>query len=180
MKNSIRFEAESFNELPMRCKEMFFEKMEEYMKNGDNGYKIFNAIGFNYDCCNSPIEKIFCFAFDILCTEKNLLFELFPQFKVIKNGRAYYADFCFLTNTDFSEIYKCENRLKLIIECDGHEYHSSKTQIKRDNERDFNLKASGFEVLHFSGSQIYENPWKCAEQTIDFILSRLGKLTEVA
>ena len=47
MKNSIRFEAESFNELPMRCKEMFFEKMEEYMKNGDNGYKSFNAIGFN-------------------------------------------------------------------------------------------------------------------------------------
>lgn len=180
MGKAFKWETESFNALPMRCKEMFFEKMTEYMVSGNGGYEIFSAIGFDYDCCKSPIEKIFCFAFDILCMEKSLEFELYPQCEIRPGfGKKYIADFCFRTDVDFLDIYTPENGLKLIIECDGHDYHSSKAQIKHDNERDFYLKSAGYEVLHFSGSQIYEDPWKCAEQTISFILEKLGKLTEV-
>ena len=181
MINAYKLETESFNALPMRCKEMFFEKMTEYMVNGNGGYEIFTGIGFDYSLYRSPIEKIFCFAFDILCAERKIKFVLQPQYELKnRNGKKYFADFCFVTDAEFLEIYTPENGLKLVIECDGHEYHSSKTQIKRDNERDYDLKSSGCEVLHFSGSQIYENPWKCADRTIQFILEKLGKLTEVS
>lgn len=181
MEKAFKLETESFNALPMKCKEMFFEKMTEYMMNDNGGYEIFAAIGFDYSFCKSPIEKIFCFAFDILCAERRINFTLQPQYEFKnRNGKKCFADFGFVTDVDFLEMYKPENGLKLVIECDGHEYHSSKTQIKRDNERDYDLKSSGYEVLHFSGSQIYENPWKCADQTVQFILEKLGNLMEVS
>lgn len=72
---------------------------------------------------------------------------------------------------------------KISVDCD--EYDLKKVQKQKwvkkrgTNTREFQGKSAGYEVLHFSGSQIYEDPWKCAEQTISFILEKLGKLTEV-
>ena len=38
---------------------------------------------------------------------------------------------------------------KLIIECDGYEYHSSKENFIKDRKRDRDFKANGMEVLRF-------------------------------
>lgn len=57
-----------------------------------------------------------------------------------------------------------------MIECDGHEFHEkTKEQVIYDNEREYKLKSAGYDVLHFSGSEIYNNPYECAEKTLNYI-----------
>ena len=84
MGKAFKWETESFNALPMRCKEMFFEKMTEYMVSGNGGYEIFSAIGFDYDCSKSPIEKIFVLR-STFCAWKNHLNS--NSIRSVKSGR---------------------------------------------------------------------------------------------
>ena len=37
-------------------------------------------------------------------------------------------------------------------------------------KREYDLKMAGYEVLRFSGSQIYNEPFKCAEDTYNYIM----------
>lgn len=49
--------------------------------------------------------------------------------------------------------------IKLAVECDGHDYHEkTKEQARRDKEKDRYLKSHGWEVVRFTGSEIYEDP----------------------
>lgn len=48
---------------------------------------------------------------------------------------------------------------KIIVECDGRTYHT----IERDSERDKILMKEGYPILHFSGSEIYNNVQKCID-----------------
>lgn len=45
--------------------------------------------------------------------------------------------------------------------------------MQRDNEREFDLKMAGYDVLRFSGTQIYNNPFKCAKDTYYYIVKRI-------
>ena len=68
--------------------------------------------------------------------------------------------------------------IKLIVECDGHEFHEkTKDQVEKRNKRDYNLKMQGFDILHFSGSEIYKDPVGCARKCIDYIIA-LYKLSK--
>lgn len=59
--------------------------------------------------------------------------------------------------------------LKLIIECDGHDFHErTKEQAARDKKRDRRLQQLGFPILRFTGSEIYKNPFCCVNQIMDF------------
>jgi very-short-patch-repair endonuclease len=51
------------------------------------------------------------------------------------------------------------------VECDGYEYHSSQERFTADRRRDRALKAAGYDVLRFSGQEIFHNP---AETGIEF------------
>lgn len=63
---------------------------------------------------------------------------------------------------------------KLIIECDGYEFHQkTRQQVQKDNEREYDLKMAGYEILRFSGSQIYNEPLKCAEDTYNYIMKKI-------
>lgn len=53
---------------------------------------------------------------------------------------------------------------KLAVECDGHAYHSTRDQRGRDADRDRELIAQGWTVIRFTGSQIHENPERCADE----------------
>ena len=62
---------------------------------------------------------------------------------------------------------------KVAIECDGHEFHErTKEQAQRDKERDRQLTLDGFTVIRFTGSEIWRDPMKCAEQ-VDELLDEL-------
>ena len=168
-----------FEQLPQRCKELFFEYMYQSAigKMTSNPGTFVAAKGFYIDKnCQSPIEQILFFAFDIIAfdkeSDKEIVPNLFfvPQQKIIANGYKYIADFYFDSDLLKDDGYKALNNLKLVIECDGHEFHEkTKEQVKRNNERDYNLKLAGYDILHYSGSQIFNDPLKCAVEIHDYI-----------
>lgn len=66
---------------------------------------------------------------------------------------------------DFEIIHKpfsskdAEPSHKIIVECDGHEFHEkTKQQASRDKERDRFLTMEGYTVLRYSGSDIVHHP----------------------
>jgi very-short-patch-repair endonuclease len=59
---------------------------------------------------------------------------------------------------------------RILIECDGHEFHDrTKEQAQRDKSRDRHLTAKGWRVLRFTGSEIYRNAEKCAEEVAQIL-----------
>ena len=68
--------------------------------------------------------------------------------------------------------WRDEDNLKwrrLIVECDGHDYHErTKEQAKRDRSRDRKSVMDGYDCFRFTGSEIWNDPWGCAEQITDW------------
>ena len=54
------------------------------------------------------------------------------------------------------------SKTKIVVECDGHEYHASKEVFVSDRQRDRKLSESGYKVLRYSGSEIYSAPHKAS------------------
>lgn len=133
------------------------------------------------DTIKSPIEQIFITAFDIyiLLNNKENIYLIEQEEEKYKNKK-YYIDFVFKADDYLSNLVlrdKIKNhKYKLAIECDGYEFHQkTKEQVEKDNEREFDLKMLGYDVLRFSGTQIYNNPLKCAEDTYNYIIKRIGE-----
>lgn len=56
----------------------------------------------------------------------------------------------------------------VLVECDGHDFHErTKEQAKRDRQRDRDLQRAGFQVFRFTGSEIFADPFKCAEEAFN-------------
>lgn len=134
---------------------------------------------WNDESIKSPIEQIFITAFDFYCRfENKKRIYLFPQKEVVFKDKKYFLDFEFEAD-DYLSYLVFENKIKnknfkLAIECDGYEFHQkTKEQVQYDNEREYDLKMAGYEVLRFSGTQIYNNPLKCAEDTYNYIIKRV-------
>jgi very-short-patch-repair endonuclease len=77
-----------------------------------------------------------------------------PQVKI---GQ-YRVDFA-LTNIPGVEL------LKVVIELDGQEFHSTPAQRNYDTERDRYLLRRGWQVVHFTGSQINRDCEGCVLET---------------
>lgn len=83
---------------------------------------------------------------------------IIPQFSIGK----YRADFVVLS--------KEAQNLRLVIECDGHEFHhATKEQVERDKVRDRAIQSRGFHILRFSGREIYRDAMSCAYEVQDFV-----------
>lgn len=60
----------------------------------------------------------------------------------------------------------------VIIECDGHEFHErTKEQAARDKARDRNIQERGYKVLRFTGSEIWRDPFACADTAMGLAAS---------
>ena len=167
--------------LPRKAQELFFsifssalfDESHEAMALFDS---LYSCGSISYDECKSPIEKIFAFAYDIIICNHGFpvseLLILHQQERIKANNHYYIADFVFDTGKLKHVYYK--NPLKLVIECDGHDFHEkTPEQVTRNNQRDYDLKMADYDVIHFSGSQIYQNPLKCAQDTYDYIMSKV-------
>lgn len=67
---------------------------------------------------------------------------------------------------------------KLVVECDGHKFHEkTPEQAKKDKSRDRDLLSRGYPVIRFTGSEIYRDPLKCAEQVVHDLFE-INKLPE--
>jgi hypothetical protein len=65
-------------------------------------------------------------------------------------------------------------RKRLIIELDGHEYHSSRQQRTSDAIRQRALERAGYAVIRFTGTEIHNDVQRCVEETLE----RLNKLPD--
>ena len=131
------------------------------------------------DCTKSPIESK-------LLTALIVSNSCGMRIQAEDNGMSWGdTNFCLIVNiqkkigrynVDFlieeKDIWKEDKKIpvkKLIVECDGHDFHEkTKEQVSRDKRRERNLQAMGFPIYRFSGSEIYKSPTKCAESINDY------------
>jgi very-short-patch-repair endonuclease len=78
---------------------------------------------------------------------------------------------------DFLVIVRREDRppVFIVIECDGRAFHDATAkQADRDRARDRWMVARGIVVLRFSGSEVWRDPIKCADEVEAQIVLALG------
>lgn len=101
------------------------------------------------DLCESPIEDYLYKALEV----EGLVKHFKCQFEIGK----YRVDFA------------CPIA-KLIVECDGKEYHfTEQSQIERDQKRDQYFARKGWRVLHLEGYAIRKNIKLCIDNILDQI-----------
>lgn len=82
----------------------------------------------------------------------------------------YRADFCAIMAISlvFGIIV-----FRLIVECDGHDWHEkTKEQAAADKARDRFFSREGYGVLRFTGSEIWANPAKCADEVAEYFIEK--------
>ncbi|MEW5855783.1 MAG: DUF559 domain-containing protein [Cyanobacteriota bacterium] len=83
----------------------------------------------------------------------------FPELKI--DGKSIRADLL---------VWKPEDEnFKLIVECDGFEYHSEKKSFVNDRKRDRLLKSNGYEVFRYSGTEIFNEPFKASMDLFNYL-----------
>lgn len=96
----------------------------------------------------SPIERDFWDAWMMLKPP----YELKREHKI---GR-YRVDFAYIP-------------VKVIVELDGHETHSSPMAIANDRRRQRELEALGWHFIRFGGQEIHFDADQCAREAVAFI-----------
>lgn len=135
------------------------------------------------DLCESPIEKLLgaalIFRWRLLADEYGLGCDL-----VIGDGDEREAS----GHTAVLVCqYKAENarhdfavlhprvRAPFLIECDGHDFHErTKEQAARDRSRDRYALTRRRYMMRFTGSEIWRNPFGCADEVIDLVSRAMG------
>jgi protein containing DUF559 len=117
----------------------------------------------------TPIEKIM---YAILtrvvdCFNESYDSEIQINFSPQEKIGCYRVDF--VVEASFSDD-------KVIIECDGHDFHEkTKQQAKHDKERDRYLISLGYKVLRYTGSEIYNDFDKIEKELSKLLDIPLGK-----
>lgn len=123
----------------------------------------------------SPIEQIFYIGNLINSVSgRNFSIELVSQKDICVrgNGKKYRVDFFVGSHIDSFSNFCCKEyilKTPIIIELDGADYHSNKVQMNYDYERENNLKLEGYNVIRFTGSQIYNDVFGCLDKVCEFI-----------
>lgn len=69
---------------------------------------------------------------------------------------------------------------KFAIECDGHEFHErTKEQAKADRERERNLMMYDYQVIRFTGSEIYHSVEDCVSEVMYIINRRMNLIGDL-
>lgn len=167
-------QLDTFLKLPRKVQ----EDMWQDLKGGNiNPRKLDFAYDFDaYESCESPIEIIFAYYFDKWklnnLDENSESIYLEPQYDFNEDGKRYRLDFLIeyiKMEGDTVEDVK-EYSSTVVVECDGHQFHEkTKEQVKRGNQRDYDLKMCGYDVIHFSGSELYNNPQECVQKVVDYL-----------
>lgn len=93
-------------------------------------------------------------------------FHLTPQAGIKVDGKAIRADMLiWIPNNE---------QFKLVVECDGFEFHSSKESFIADRKRERILKANGYNVLRYAGSEIYNNPVGVASDLFEYLCNTVA------
>lgn len=118
--------------------------------------------------CDSPIEAIFLtalyfsaepyggFFFEEPIVGPKAMFFVKLQEPIL----TYRADFVV-------GLYDHPEAQRIVVECDGHDYHErTKEQAAHDRRRDREMQSAGYKVFRFTGSEIFRDALKCADEVI--------------
>lgn len=154
---------EYFDKLPYKAKELILTK---------ESYNILEGVEIWRHELESPIEEILRVALEKKMIEYNKSWFVESQTEIeCKNGNTYRADFT-IWHDDILN-WELKEEFALVIECDGHEFHQkTKKQVEKDNKREYDLKMNGWEILRFSGSEIYNEPMECADKIIKYVIEK--------
>lgn len=168
-KEFLEYQIDNFDKLCHKAKEIIFEGL---VNKNDSLISFIEKIGIIDLSEKSPIEQILFFALVIYKIKYHIGISIMIQKEITCNNKTYKVDFSIegisLENGESHELNH-----KVIIECDGYEYHSSKEQMQYDYERENNLKLVGYDIIRFTGSQIYNNPFECAKTVYDYAQSKI-------
>lgn len=93
-----------------------------------------------------------------------------PQFQI----EEYRVDFCLL----FAGDYEDRAVFHMVVECDGHEWHErTADQAQRDKARDRAIQAAGFQVMRFTGREIWQDALKCAREVYEAAAKEMYRRT---
>jgi very-short-patch-repair endonuclease len=110
--------------------------------------------------CESPIERMLAVGihnaweyWETLADDRKI--SISSQEEVVCGKKVYRPDFL------VSAIIGGKEKL-LVIECDGHNFHEkTKEQAIKDRQRERDLTKNGYIVVRFTGSEIFNNLYKC-------------------
>jgi very-short-patch-repair endonuclease len=80
---------------------------------------------------------------------------------------------------DFALLMMAEGQTaRLVVECDGHDFHEkTKQQAAHDKARDRYFVQKQWPVMRFTGSEIYRDANRCADQAMMFLVSAHARAT---
>jgi very-short-patch-repair endonuclease len=61
---------------------------------------------------------------------------------------------------------------KIVVELYGYEYHRDKRKLTQDAQRERYLQMKGYQVLRFTGSEVYKDATQCVDEVLAIINSR--------
>lgn len=154
--------------------DLLVDKVKSTLDAKVNGYR--DRLLYTLYNCESPIEQLMALELD----DVEYYFIASDTIEIIGNNRQvdikcdnkkYRVDFLIEIAFKYNGEYK--NILKLIIECDGHDFHEkTKQQVIKDNKRDRDLQNEGYEILHFSGSEVYNNIFYISKDIKKYIIKK--------
>jgi very-short-patch-repair endonuclease len=102
----------------------------------------------------SPIEDLFYTAYNELDHPYKQLVRQRPVPR--QNGKLFFADFA-------------HEHARVIIEIDGHQWHTGRKQQMYDAWRQKYLESLGWRVIRFTGSEVWHDPEGCAQKAVHAI-----------
>jgi very-short-patch-repair endonuclease len=133
--------------------------------------------------CESPIEQLLyiplsqnvgslCSALGEVCSKTGASV-LHSQYEIQAGTKAYRLDFLVDSILD-------DKSVTVAVECDGHDFHEkTKSQAAYDKVRDRDIQSLGYYILRFTGSEIWKDPTKCANEVISMIVAFLKTEKEI-
>lgn len=124
--------------------------------------------------CESPIEQLLAIELERI-NLKNMyvlnpfidVVEIEKQQEIKCGKKTYRVDFL------IPVVYKNQENKMFVVECDGHEFHQkTKEQVENDNKRQRDLQKEGYEIIRFSGTEIWHKPYQCACEIKNIIMSK--------
>lgn len=114
---------------------------------------------------SEPPSDPFCYWVDAKVIKRDVFsreepyFSLFPQFKVGTRRADFLLEL--ISSGDLAGE-------KLIVECDGYQHHDSTAEYRiKDKLKERELMMEGYQVLRFTGSEIFKDAAKCAIGAMD-------------
>ena len=69
------------------------------------------------------------------------------------------------------------HKFKLVVECDGFQFHSDKETFTKDRRKDRELQRHGYKIHRYSGTEIYNKPLETAFDLCNYLFAEREKMT---